>query len=194
MTETLSAWLILVNTPRLGGNRLSKLLSHGSANNLVARSRDELMALGLKADQADAIKHPDGRLLDRCLSWAAVPGQTILTLDHPAYPHLLREIPSPPPVLFVRGDIETLSLPQIAIVGSRHASMEGMRHAGEFAAGFVAADYAVTSGLALGIDGKAHAGALDAGGCTIAVLGSGLDSLYPARHKGWLYVSSKTVP
>lgn len=142
------------------------------------------MALGLKADQADTIKHPDRYLLDRCLSWAAVPGQAILTLDHPAYPHLLREIPSPPPVLFIRGDLEKLSLPQIAIVGSRHASMEGMRHAGEFAAGFVAADYAVTSGLALGIDGKAHAGALDAGGSTVAVLGSGLDNVYPARHKG----------
>ncbi len=117
------------------------------------------------------------------LDWIAAPGHDCLTLDDPRYPPLLAEIPAPPPVLYVRGRVEALSGLQLAIVGSRRPSPDGEALARGFASGLVGAGLTITSGLALGIDGAAHAGALTAGGVTVAVLGSGLAEVYPARHR-----------
>jgi DNA processing protein len=118
-----------------------------------------------------------------CLRWAEQPGRHVLTLDHPDYPPLLREIAEPPPVLFVRGNVDVLTLPQIAIVGSRHPSADGCINARLFSAGLSAAGYVITSGMAIGIDGEAHKGALGRDGITVAVLGSGLDQIHPPTHK-----------
>jgi DNA processing protein len=95
---------------------------------------------------------------------------------------LLREIPRPPPVLYVKGDVAALSLPQIAIVGSRHGSRSGVQVAESFAASLAASGFAVTSGMALGIDAAAHRGALRAGK-TLAVLAGGVDVIYPRQHR-----------
>jgi DNA processing protein len=95
---------------------------------------------------------------------------------------LLREIPTPPPVLFVRGDPALLSRPQLAIVGTRNPTASGRRTAREFAAHLAGAGLVITSGLALGIDAEAHRGALEQG-WTVAVMGTGPDRLYPARHR-----------
>lgn len=110
------------------------------------------------------------------------PSLHCLLFDDPRYPRLLREIPKPPPLLFVRGNPDCLSLPQLAIVGSRSPSGGGNENAERFAAYLAGCGLAITSGLALGIDAAAHRGALSAGGITIAVMGTGIDRVYPSRH------------
>jgi DNA processing protein len=116
-------------------------------------------------------------------SWLSAPDHHLLQIDDPHYPSLLREISRPPPVLFVCGNLEALTLPQLAIVGSRNASGEGAETAGSFATHLAGIGFCITSGLAEGIDAAAHLGALHApGGCTIAVCGTGPDIVYPRRH------------
>lgn len=107
---------------------------------------------------------------------------SVLWGDDDVYPPLLAEISAPPSLLFCRGDVALLSRPQVAIVGSRHASAAGLAIARAFAADLAAAGFVITSGLALGIDAMAHEGALAAGGDTVAVLGCGADRIYPRRH------------
>ncbi|WP_066959707.1 DNA-processing protein DprA [Microbulbifer sp. Q7] len=102
--------------------------------------------------------------------------------DDDSYPALLREIPRPPPVLYLRGNPNSLSLPQIAVVGARRATRAGLDNAQAFSADLAAAGFAITSGLALGVDAAAHKGALQGGGKTIAVLGTGVDQIYPRRN------------
>ena len=121
-------------------------------------------------------------LFQNCMQWAACEGNHLLPITSDHYPGLLREIADPPPVLFVQGSVECLSLPQLGMVGSRKPTSAGRRLARQFAAELCKAGYLVTSGLALGIDGESHQGALEAGGKTIAVLGSGLEHLYPQQH------------
>ena len=104
--------------------------------------------------------------------------------DDPAYPALLAELPDAPPLLFVEGDPRLLERPQLAMVGSRRASRAGLDNAQSFARSLARGGFVVTSGLALGIDGAAHQGALDVAGHTVAVLGTGLQRLYPTRHVG----------
>lgn len=111
-------------------------------------------------------------------------GVTTLSLGDEDYPELLTEIPAPPAVLFVKGSLEKLSLPQVAIVGSRRASAHGMLLAEELAEQLGRSGFAITSGLALGIDSAAHTGAIKANVTTFAVMGTGIDQIYPARHKG----------
>ena len=106
----------------------------------------------------------------------------IITFDDPAYPSLLRHIPDPPPLLFVRGDLSVLNAPQLAVVGSRQADRSALRNSHDFSSRLASAGLVITSGLALGVDGAAHQGALDGGGRTIAVVATGLDRVYPARH------------
>jgi len=100
-----------------------------------------------------------------------------------AYPYLLKQIPDPPIYLFYKGDVDVLSSKQIAIVGSRNASSSGLRHAYSFAGQLTQAGFVVTSGLAQGVDGASHAGALDAGGLSVAVMGAGLSSVYPRSNE-----------
>ncbi len=106
-----------------------------------------------------------------------------LSRDDRRYPPLLKQIDDPPERLFVCGDPDTLSFPQVAVVGSRRASPAGLRAAGELASALTDVGLAVCSGLARGIDGASHRGALDAGGRTIAVLGTGIDRVYPRCHQ-----------
>ena len=117
------------------------------------------------------------------MAWGERVGQHILTLNSTDYPALLREIPDAPPLLFLRGEAALLGLPQLAIVGSRHPSHSGLADARDFAADLSRAGLVITSGLASGIDGAAHTGALRAGGRTIAVLGTGADRPYPREHQ-----------
>lgn len=136
---------------------------------------------GLSREECAQIDRDD-ELLERTLAWLDHPRNHLLTWNDAAYPALLREIPSPPALLHVCGDPEVLSLPQIAIVGSRNPTASGEQNATAFAEHLVRAGFVVTSGLALGIDACAHRGAL-AAGKTIAVVGTGLDRVYPARHR-----------
>ncbi|CEA04744.1 DNA protecting protein DprA [Pseudomonas saudimassiliensis] len=121
--------------------------------------------------------------VEQCLEWVHQPGCHLLTLDDADYPALLREISDPPLVLFVRGEPALLADPQLAMVGTRHPGPQGAATARAFARDLAASGLVITSGMALGIDGAAHQGALDAGGQTIAVWGTGLDNCYPRRHR-----------
>lgn len=116
-------------------------------------------------------------------AWLDQPGHHLLTPADAAYPQRLREIPNPPQQLFVDGDPEVLSTVQLAIVGSRNPTPAGRQRARDFAAYLAGRGLVITSGLALGIDGAAHAGALDADGLTVAVAATGLDTVYPHRHR-----------
>ena len=120
---------------------------------------------------------------DRDLAWLAESGHALVTLDNESYPALLRDIPDPPAALYVTGDVETLWQPQVAIVGSRNPTAGGLENARAFTRALVQAGFTVTSGLALGIDGAAHAAAIEAGGRTVGVMGTGPDLVYPARNR-----------
>jgi DNA processing protein len=141
-----------------------------------------LLGLGIPAAAIDALRRPNEAALDTLLVWGQQQGTTILTLDDPAYPPHLAQIPDAPGVLFVRGDPSALSDPQLAIVGSRNPTPQGSETTRGLAAFLAGCGLTITSGLALGVDGAAHRGALEAGR-TIAVLGTGLDRVYPAAHR-----------
>ena len=119
---------------------------------------------------------------EEILGWCWEKSIQTLCITDLAYPSLLKEISIPPTLLFICGDIDLLCLPQLAIVGSRNATTSGLNTAFEFAKTLASSGFVVTSGMALGIDGAAHKGALDTGK-TIAVLGTGLDLLYPKQHE-----------
>ncbi|UTW44523.1 DNA-processing protein DprA [bacterium SCSIO 12696] len=110
-------------------------------------------------------------------------GVTLLPISSPDYPALLQQLHCPPPLLYVRGNLDLLLLPQIAIVGSRRRTQSGGENARRFAAELSRCGFVITSGLALGIDGEAHRGSLQANGKTIAVLASGVEQIYPQRHQ-----------
>ena len=122
-------------------------------------------------------------MIDYDLSWLAQENNLAITINDPDYPSQLKEIADPPPILFVRGNPKILPLPQIAIVGSRNPSSLGEETAFNFAKTLCRHGFVITSGLALGIDAASHRGALNANGYTVAVAGTGLDRIYPARHK-----------
>lgn len=116
-------------------------------------------------------------------AWLQQPGNHLVTLADASYPQSLLDIPNPPPLLYTKGRLELLNMPSIAVVGSRNASPQGEKNAEEFSAALARQGLCIVSGMALGIDGAAHRGALQAGGATIAVVGTGLDIVYPARHR-----------
>lgn len=177
-------WLRLVHAPGVGPAQGRDLLARfGDAAALCAAPASALRAAGL-SDDAIAVLHadtePDGVARDR--AWAEGAERHLLALDDPRYPPRLAAIADPPPVLYVQGDPEVLAWPALAIVGTRHPTPAGRDTARDFARHLAAAGLVITSGLALGIDGAAHAGALAADMPTVAVAGTGLDRVYPARH------------
>ncbi|MEZ8826204.1 DNA-processing protein DprA [Vibrio amylolyticus] len=184
MSETeLAAWLALAFTPKIGSKAMARLIAIDTPLNLRSRDNEGLRAIGLSAPQIAYFKQGADRQVELCLNWQRSAGHHIITPLHHDYPPLLNEVALPPPVLFVKGDVSSLSTPQIAMVGSRNASPEALNMADSYARCFVEHGLAVTSGLALGVDGHAHNGALNAKGQTVAVLGSGLEQIYPARHR-----------
>jgi DNA processing protein len=136
--------------------------------------------LGLDGVTVDALRRPDQQLIESDLAWLSAGRRHLLSWDDARYPPLLRRISSPPAALFVEGDPDALWLPQLAIIGSRNPTAGGLDHARSFSAEMCRHGLAVCSGLASGIDAAAHAAALQAGGTTVAVTGTGLDNVYPA--------------
>lgn len=160
------------------------MLAHfGTAAAVFAADRAELRQLDLPAASLDALRQPDWRRVEQDLAWLERSGNYLLQQDDPRYPPLLRQITYPPPLLFVHGNLESLRAPQLAIVGTRNPTPLGRDTAHHFAAYLAGAGLAVTSGLALGIDAAAHQGALSGNGLTIAVMGTSLDRIYPAKHR-----------
>jgi len=176
--------LALLRAPRVGPRGYQALVGRfGSASQVFAATPDGLAALGLAKETLGWLKNPDWSRVEADLRWLESQGNHCLGLQDPAYPQILREIADPPPLLFVRGDPGALSSLQLAVVGSRNPSPGGARHARCFARALAETGLAVTSGLALGIDAAAHRGALEGGGLTLAVAGTGLDQTYPRSHQ-----------
>jgi DNA processing protein len=182
--ENLPYWLALSRAPGVGPVHFQRLLDRfGSPRAVLAASRAELAELGLKTPLIEYLQHPDWESVERDLRWAEQPGHFLLSLWDPAYPPRLRQIHDPPPLLFVAGDPAILSLPQLAMIGSRNPSRGGEQTAFEFARHLAGVGLVITSGLAFGIDTASHRGALADGGQTVAVMGTGPDLIYPARHR-----------
>ncbi|MDW4563476.1 DNA-processing protein DprA [Aeromonas rivipollensis] len=181
----LSLWLTLDTVIGIGPVTAARLLTHfgGDIDALFGCDDGVLQSLGLQSAQIRQLRWPSP-LVEQGLNWAAAPGNHLLCPDSPAYPSLLKEIPAAPLLLYCRGDLASLSLPQLAMVGTRHPTYAGKDNAARLCAELVESGLAITSGLALGIDGICHQQALASGGVTLAVLGSGLDCLYPKRHQG----------
>jgi len=158
------------------------LETHASAQAALAAGARNWRSHGLDDDQVLAVQDPDVELHARCRDWLSAPEHQILGWHDPDYPALLRRIPSAPLLLFVAGDPACLWHPSVAVVGSRSPSVGGRDNAGDFAHALATSGLAVTSGLAAGIDTAAHAGALAAGGRTVAVLGTGPDVPYPRAN------------
>lgn len=179
------AWLILARTPGLGPRTLEALRARcgDSPDAILAARRGTWRDAGLPAAGCDWLAAPDATTIAEDQAWLAQPGHDLITRDDPRYPRLLAELPDAPAWLFTIGDTDLLAAPGFAVVGSRNPSRDGIEHARGFAAELAGAGLAVVSGLADGIDAAAHAGALDAEGMTVAVCGTGLDRVYPARNR-----------
>jgi DNA processing protein len=143
-----------------------------------------LARFGLATAARHWLSSPDLARVAADEAWLDTSGAALLPATSADYPRLLALLPDAPAVLYVRGQVSVLCEPQIAIVGSRNPTAGGRDTARSFAAQFARAGLGITSGLALGIDTASHQGALDAGGFTIAVLGCGLDRIYPAENRG----------
>jgi DNA processing protein len=181
--DELRAWLTLLQAPGIGPRLSARVVAHcgGPAAALVA-DQETLRRLGVPAAAVESLRHPDEAAIEALLEWRGRDSTRILTLDDPTYPQLLAEIPDAPPVLYLRGDPALLSDPQLAIVGSRNPTPQGIETTRALASHLSGCGLTITSGLALGIDGAAHLGALETGR-SIAVLGTGLDRVYPAAHR-----------
>jgi DNA processing protein len=183
-SHDLSDWLTVYHAPRVGSVAFHQLLDHFACPAaILAASSAKLGSLGLAQETIDAFRQPDLRAIESDLEWSLNPGNCIITCRDPAWPALLSQLPDAPPLLYVHGNANLLREPQLAIVGSRNPTPSGIQTARDFARHLAATGLIITSGLALGIDAASHQGALDAAAPTIAVMGTGLDRVYPARHR-----------
>ena len=178
------AWL------RLG--LVSELTPSGFRQLLVALGSPEAICSDDKATlsrtvspivAAAIVRGPDAGPLQASFKWLQDPANRIVTLADAAYPRLLLEITDPPPLLYAKGNVELLNHAALAVVGSRNATPQGIENARAFSRELSAGGFSIVSGLALGIDAAAHEGGLEATSSSIAVVGTGLDIVYPARNR-----------
>jgi DNA processing protein len=185
--DDLDAWLRLLRTPGIGRGSARRLLAACGSPQAVFEAGPMAWHELVGAELSSALKEPPPRHDEQLRATRAwVEGDAarhLLVLGDAAYPPLLIETPDPPLLMYAQGRIELLHSASIAVVGSRNPTAQGSDNARDFAAHLSRAGLAVVSGLALGIDGAAHDGALSASGRTIAVMGTGADRIYPARHR-----------
>ena len=184
MSSERADWALLALTPGIGPVGVLRLIdTFGSAAAAASANLSQLQrCLGDEAARALAGRVATAEV-EAALAWADAPGCFLLTLADHDYPTALAEAGHAPPLLFGRGRRELLARPMLAMVGSRHATPQGRQTAEEFAHGLAQAGYTIVSGLASGIDGAAHRGALGTAASTIAVIGTGIDRVYPASHR-----------
>ncbi len=186
--EELAGWIRLERTPGVGPETARRLLgTFGLPSAVLAAGRAQLKSVVSERIAAELSSTPSPELLsliDKSLDWARQPGNCILTLADPAYPRSLLDISDPPLLLYVKGRVDLLNAPAIAVVGSRNATAQGVSNAGKFSEALSNAGLTVVSGMALGIDTAAHQGGLRGIGSSIAVIGTGADIVYPARNHG----------
>lgn len=200
--EERAALVALVSLPRMGPARMSAVVERaGSARDgwsLVRRGRLDDVDLRIVQDRAALVQRwrEAASSVDpaEVLDGHTAAGVRVLLPSDSLWPSALFADPDPPHLLFVRGDATLLERPGVAVVGTRRCTAGGAQIAGRFGAGLADAGLTVISGLALGVDGAAHRGALGAGGVPVGVVGSGLDVIYPARHRRlWADVGEQGV-
>ncbi|CAN7717203.1 DNA-processing protein DprA [Pseudoduganella sp. LjRoot289] len=194
----LAAWLRLQLTAGVGAASGAALISalHDPASVFEAEPAvlhavlTDVLPASLVGAAVQALRAPPQSLLDQAarladatLAWLAQPGHALMTLADPCFPPQLANIPAAPLLLYTRGRRALLYQPSAAIVGSRNASAQGVANALRFAEALSAAGLAIVSGLARGIDAAAHEGGLAGGASTVAVMGTGIDRLYPAANR-----------
>ncbi|MDP3742950.1 MAG: DNA-processing protein DprA [Methylotenera sp.] len=179
-----SLWISLGNIRGIGPQTFCQLLNKfGSPSHIYAASLKQLKEVVSDQIASEINQGVNHDVLADSLYWLSLANNHLVTLADAEYPKALLEIADPPPFLYAKGSLALLNQPSIAIVGSRNASVQGEKNAEAFAHDLCGYGLCVVSGLALGIDGAAHRGALKANGKTIAVVGTGLDIVYPARHR-----------
>lgn len=181
--EELAYWLAIRRIPGFGPRRFALITQQEkSLSNCFsgAAPRSDF----LKWCEVNGISQfvPDWKGVEKDLTWAEQDQNHLLTWEDKRYPPLLKEIASAPPILFVKGQVQSLLLRQLAMVGTRIPSSQGRENAYQFGLDLSRHGFAITSGLALGIDAASHEGALASSGVTIAVLGNSLESIYPTKH------------
>jgi DNA processing protein len=183
----LDAWLHLLHSPGVGREAARRLLAHfGSPWAAIAAPPDELRHCVDATTALTLATPPEGhaRRLAETLAWRnAAPARRVMVLGDPDYPPALLHSADPPLLLYLLGETALLCSPGLAIVGSRKPSAQGRDNARMFARTLAGQGWTIVSGMAAGIDGAAHQGALDAGGHTIAVVGTGIDRVYPPSHR-----------
>jgi DNA processing protein len=177
-------WLALALTPGLGPTRIKKLIEqYGTAERVFHASLTELEATGMRAVSAQSVATGKSLELAQQECAKAVEARArIISLSDPEYPQRLKEIYDPPVILFVKGSIDVLAQPSIAMVGTRHPTPYGSGMAERLSTDLAARGLVIISGLARGIDTASHRGAVAAKGKTIAVLGTGIDVMYPKEN------------
>ena len=186
--EELGAWLRLLETPRVGRESARRLLAaFGSAQAVFAASssaRGQVVGAAQANALASAPESLEALLAATCdwLSAESGPPRAVIPLGDPRYPRLLLEAADPPLLFYAQGRVELLQAEGIAVVGSRNPTPQGVENAKAFASQLAGAGLTVVSGLALGIDTAAHEGALEGPASTVAVVGTGLDRVYPSRN------------
>lgn len=176
-------FIALNHINHIGPRTVAKLLVRWpDLEELFRLSAQQLIQSGLPTRIAEAIASFDFSLVDADCRWQEDSDHFLLTWGDPEYPALLKEIYDPPIVLYAMGQLISFKQPCVAIVGTRNPSQTGSETARRFAFELAKKDITIVSGLALGIDAQAHSGCLDAGGKTIAVMGTGMNHVYPRRH------------
>ena len=177
-------WVSLSAILGIGSRTYCELLSaFGSPANIYAASYKQLLAVVSEKIAVTITQRVDLETLTEVTAWLMQDNNHLVTLADTHYPKALLETADPPPFLYAKGNLALLNQASIAIVGSRSASVQGEKNAEAFAQTLCESGLCIVSGLALGIDGAAHRGALKANGATIAVVGTGLDIVYPAKHR-----------
>jgi DNA processing protein len=177
-------WLALSFIPGLGGETFRRLLAaFGPPENIFSATPAQLGAVCDPKIARAIAAGMDEAALAPALAWLAEPGNHLITLADAEYPQALLQTADPPPFLYVKGRLSLLQQPALALVGSRRATPQGEKDAEAFAGALSEAGFTIVSGLALGIDAAAHRGGLKGAGSSIAVVGTGLDIVYPARNR-----------
>jgi DNA processing protein len=180
----LAAWLRLTLIPGIGGETQRQLLKAFGGPAAIFAAPAATLRGNLGGGLAERLfAHDCAAAIEAALAWAEQPDNRILTLADAEYPQALLSAADPPVLLYIKGDAALLSRPAFAIVGSRNATKQGEANAEAFAAALAGAGLAIVSGLAAGIDAAAHRGALQVDGPTIAVIGTGIDRIYPASNE-----------
>jgi DNA processing protein len=179
-----ASWLSLDLIPNLGGEGIRKLLrAFGTPGAVLTASHASLSKVVSSKVATAIVDGANAEKLALSLKWLADENNHLLTLADEDYPKALLEITDPPPVLYLKGRRELLGRAALAVVGSRNATPGGVQNAEAFSKTLSAAGLVIVSGMALGIDAAAHRGGIEGGASTIAVVGTGLDLVYPARNK-----------